>query len=232
MLRAYVSIDGRLAAVVEYADEVRPDLRGVLSSLASAGVERVALLSGDHAPIARALASRVGIRETYGDLSPSDKAKFIERLRADGCVVMMVGDGINDAPALSTADVGVALAAHGGGITAEAADVIVLVDSLDRVREAMAIGRRTMHIAKQSIWFGLGLSGIGMIVAAFGGLVPVAGAALQEAIDIAVIFNALRTSRNRVTPSGPAGMAPGRDIDHTVPREPEAELRRVSSIRA
>lgn len=193
-LRAYVAIDHRMAAVLEYADEIRPELPQVLRSLASAGVDRVVLLSGDHAPIARALAASVGITETHGDLLPSDKAQAIERLQVDGHVVMMVGDGTNDAPALSTADVGVALAAHGGGITTEAADVIVLVDSLDRVPEAMAIGRRTMRIARQSIWVGLGLSAVAMIVAAFGGLPPIAGAGLQELIDVAVIVNALRTS--------------------------------------
>lgn len=193
-LLAYVSIDDQLAAVLEYADEIRADVPELLQSLANAGVRRVVLLSGDHTPVARALGSSVGIAETYGDLLPGDKAAFVERLRAEGQVVMMVGDGINDAPALSTADVGVALAAHGGGITAEAADVIVLVDSLSRVGEAMGIGRRTMRIARQSIWVGLGLSGVAMVVAAFGGLPPIAGAALQEVIDVAVILNALRTS--------------------------------------
>jgi heavy metal translocating P-type ATPase len=193
-LRAYVSIDDTLAAVVEYADEIRPELPEVLRSLADRGVSRVMLLSGDHAPVARVLAASVGISETYGDLLPGDKANFIERLQAEGRVVMMVGDGANDAPALSTADVGIALAAHGGGISAEAADVIVLVDSLSRVTEAIDIGRRTMRIARQSIWVGLGLSGVAMVVAAFGGVAPITGAVLQEVIDVAVILNALRTS--------------------------------------
>jgi heavy metal translocating P-type ATPase len=193
-LRAYVSIDDKLAAVIEYADEIRPELPEVLRLLADRGVGRVMLLSGDHAPVARAMAASVGISETYGDLLPGDKAKFIERLQAEGRVVMMVGDGANDAPALSTADVGIALAAHGGGISAEAADVIVLVDSLTRVTEAIDIGRRTMRIARQSIWVGLGLSGVGMVAAAFGGLAPITGAVLQEVIDVAVILNALRTS--------------------------------------
>lgn len=198
-LRAYVSIDHRMAAVLEYADEVRAELPSMLAELEEAGVHRVVLLSGDHAPIARALASSVGIAEAHGDLLPGNKAQFIERLQAEGHVVMMVGDGTNDAPALSTADVGIAMAAHGGGITAEAADVIVLVDSLDRVTEAMAIGRRTMRIARQSIWAGLGLSAVAMVVAAFGGLPPIIGAAMQEAIDVAVILNALRTSMTRRT---------------------------------
>ncbi|MEP6491734.1 MAG: heavy metal translocating P-type ATPase [bacterium] len=193
-LRAYVSIDGCLAGVIEYADEIRTELPHVLRALANTGIGRVVLLSGDHAPIARAVAESVGIGETYGDLLPGDKAQFIERLQAEGHVVMMVGDGTNDAPALSTADVGVALAAHGGGITAEAADVIILIDSLDRVVEAIDIGRRTIRIARQSIWVGLGLSGGAMIVAAFGGVPPLIGAGMQEVIDVAVILNALRTS--------------------------------------
>ena len=189
-LRAYVSIDERLAAVLEFADQLRPDLPLLLRELKGLGIRRFALLSGDHAPIAAEIAARVGIEETYGDLMPDDKARFIERMRAEGGVVMMIGDGVNDAPALSTADVGVALASHGGGIAAEAADVIVLVDALCRIGETKSIADRTMRIARQSIRVGLGLSGVAMLVAAFGGLAPITGAVLQEVIDVAVILNA------------------------------------------
>ncbi len=194
-LRAYVAIDGRLAGIIEYADELRPELAGVLSDMRSWGISRVLLLSGDHAPNVRAVAASVGITEVEGDLLPAQKAAVVSRLRANGDVVMMVGDGTNDAPALSSADVGIALAGHGGGITAEAADVIILVDSLDRVTDALAIGRRTMHIARQSIIAGLGLSGIAMVAAGLGYIPPAVGALLQEAIDVAVILNAVRASR-------------------------------------
>ncbi len=194
-LRAYVGVNDRLAAVVDYADELRPDLSTLLNGFASAGVRRFVLLSGDNERAAREIAVTAGIGESHGDLLPSDKARFIERMRADGEVVVMLGDGINDAPALSTADVGIALAEHGGGIAAESADVIVLVDSLKRVAETKAIADRTLRIARQSIRVGLGLSGAAMIVAAFGRLTPIVGAGLQEVIDVAVILNALRTSR-------------------------------------
>jgi P-type E1-E2 ATPase len=195
-LRAYLSVDGRLAAVFEYADELRPELPDTLAHLRRRGITRFVLLSGDHAPVARAIASRAGIVETYGDLMPADKAVFIERLRAEGKAVMMVGDGVNDAPALTMADVGVALAGHGrgGGITTEAADVVLMADSLLCLGDAIDIGARTLRIARQSIVAGLALSGIAMVVAAFGALPPAAGAAVQEAIDVAVILNALRSA--------------------------------------
>lgn len=194
ILRASVSIDGRIAATLEFADELRVELPSMLASLTRSGVDRTVLLSGDHRSIVDTVAAGAGIAEAHGDLLPADKVRFIEHERATGRVVLMVGDGINDAPALAAADVGVALASHGGSITAEAADVIVLADSIGRVAEAVDIGRRTMRVARQSIGVGLGLSAIAMVVAAFGALTPIAGAVLQEVIDVAVILNALRTA--------------------------------------
>jgi P-type E1-E2 ATPase len=118
----------------------------------------------------------------------------VKELEAAGRRVLMVGDGTNDAPALSTATVGVALAAHGGGISAEAADVVLLRDDIGLARQAVGIGRRTMRIARQSIYVGLGLSLVAMGFAALGLIQPIAGALLQETIDVAVILNALRSS--------------------------------------
>lgn len=194
-LRAYVSIGGHLAGVIDYADELRPDLPALLARLVRGGVSKVMLLSGDHTANAQMIAAKAGISDVRGDLLPDQKAALVHGMVTDGEVVMMVGDGTNDAPALSSASIGIAMAGHGGGITAEAADVIILRDSLSAIGDALAIGRRTMRIARQSIWVGLGLSAAAMVWAAAGGLQPVTGALLQEAIDVAVILNALRTIR-------------------------------------
>ena len=193
-LRAYVLISGAPAGIVEYADALRPELKSFLDFIGGLGLSRTVLLSGDRIANAKAVALAAGIREVHGELMPGDKAALISRFRAHGEVVMMVGDGTNDAPALSAADVGVALAGHGGGVTSEAADVVILVDDLARVGSAVAISRRTMRLAKQSIVTGLFLSGLAMIFAANGMIQPTQGALLQEAIDVAVIMNALRAS--------------------------------------
>jgi P-type E1-E2 ATPase len=163
-----------------------------MGRLRAQGISRLVLLSGDHAETARSVAHAVGLAEAEGDLLPADKVAFVQRLRREGHRVMMVGDGINDAPALSAAMVGVALAQHGGGIAAQAADVVLLEDDLGRVAEAVSIGRHTMRVARQSLGVGLGLSLAAMLVAGLGHIPPAAGALLQEAIDLAVILNALR----------------------------------------
>jgi len=194
-LRAWVVVDQKPAGIVEYADRLRPDLPALFDDLRRLGFERMILLSGDHAGNVERVARSVGITEAYSDLLPEDKVRVVKRLVADGWKVMMVGDGINDAPALSSATVGVALAGHGGGILAEAADVVILVDELPRVADAVRVSRRTLRIALQSIWVGLGLSGGAMIFAALGFIPPTIGALLQEGIDVAVILNALRASR-------------------------------------
>ena len=193
-LRAYVVVDGRAAGIVEYADAVRSGLSDFFAELSALGVRRIMLLSGDREKSARAVAAAVGIREVEGDLLPEGKVAAVEKLVAEGESVLMVGDGTNDAPALSAATVGIALAGHGGGITAEAADMVILADDVTRVADAIRISRRTMRIARRGILIGLGLSAAGMMGAAAGMIAPAAGALLQEGIDLAVILNALRAS--------------------------------------
>ena len=193
-LRAFVAVDGRPAGVIEFADRIRPELAGVVSRLRVLGLQRVILLSGDDRAHTESVAREMGIVEAHGELLPEDKVAHVHRLLKAGERVLMVGDGTNDAPALSSATVGVALASGGGGITAEAADVVLLADDPSRVEIAIAISRRTLRLARQSVMVGLGLSALGMVAAGLGWLPPVAGAVAQEMIDVAVILNALRAS--------------------------------------
>ncbi len=199
-LRAYVAVDGRAAGFLEFADAVRPEAAALLHRLRALGIGRMALLSGDRRENVEAMGAALGFTETHADLLPHDKVRLLEEALASGERVVMVGDGTNDAPALSTATVGIALASHGGGITAEAADIVILADDLGRVAEAIETSRWTMRIARQSIWAGLGMSGVAMLVAAAGYIPPIAGAVLQEVIDIAVILNALRAARSAPAP--------------------------------
>jgi P-type E1-E2 ATPase len=193
-LRAYVAVDGAAAGFLEFADAIRPEAAALLRRLGGLGITRMALLSGDRRENVETLGKALGFTETHADLLPHDKVALIESAMAGGQTVVMVGDGTNDAPALSTATVGIALASHGGGISAEAADIVILADDLGRVADAVETSRWTMRIARQSIWTGLGLSGAAMVVAAAGYIPPIAGAVLQEVIDIAVILNALRAA--------------------------------------
>jgi heavy metal translocating P-type ATPase len=195
-LRAWVAIDGQPAGTVTFADQLRPETATLLRRLAALGLRRVVLLTGDDEPTAHAVARTAGIEEVMADLLPADKVAAVDAIERSGAPVLMVGDGTNDAPALTRATVGLALAAHGGGIAAEAADIVMLRDDPAQVAEAVAIGRRTVRIARQSVWAGLGLSGVAMAVAAAGYIQPTVGAVLQEVIDVAVILNALRTSRD------------------------------------
>jgi len=196
-LRAYLAVDGRLAATVELADQVRPGLRPFFEELERLGVRDRILLSGDHAAHAREIGAALGFTDARGELLPGDKVDIVRGLVEDGRVVAMMGDGTNDAPALSTASVGIALAGpgHGGGITAEAADVVFLGDDPTWLASAIRVARRTMRVARQSIFVGIGLSATAMVFAAFGYIAPAVGALIQEAIDVAVIVNALRASR-------------------------------------
>ena len=188
-----VGVDGALAGAIVVTDPLRAGAESLAAELGELGVDRVALVSGDRAVVAREVAASTGIEEVYADQSPADKLAVVERVRAETAgPVVMVGDGVNDAPALALADVGIAMAGRGATVSSEAADVVITVDRADRIPLSIRIGRRSLRIAKQSVVVGLGLSVGAMFVAAFGYLPPVWGALFQEVIDVAVIFNALR----------------------------------------
>ena len=189
-----VAIDGALAGMIVLKDQVRADAMSVLADLRTSGIRRLVLASGDRAEIAHVVGQALGMDAVLGDLTPEAKVDAVRREAGNG-PVMMVGDGVNDAPALAAADIGVAMGARGTASSSEAAGVVVLVDELAPLAKAIAIARRSRRIALQSVSAGLTLSVGAMVAAAFGYLQPVEGAILQEAIDVAVILNALRALR-------------------------------------
>jgi heavy metal translocating P-type ATPase len=192
-----VAVEGSPAGAIEMADHVRSDARDLIARLRRTGVREIAMVTGDDAATAREVARRIGVERVHADQTPESKVALVRAVEAEpqrGAVVM-VGDGINDAPALALADVGIAMGTAGATASSEAADAVIVVDSVERVAEAVEIGRRSLHIARQSVLVGMGLSGAAMIAAAAGFIPPLAGALLQEVIDVAVILNALRALR-------------------------------------
>jgi len=189
---AYVAIDGRLAGTIEFADRIRHQVPALLQRLTMLGVTETVMVTGDREAPAQAIAAQAGIRTVRANLLPADKVATVRDLTQRYRTVLMVGDGINDAPALAAATVGVAMGAHGTAVSAEAADVVLLVDDIARVGDAIAISRRMRRVVLQSIGVGLGLSFAMMVVASLGHITPAAGAVMQEALDAAVILNALR----------------------------------------
>jgi heavy metal translocating P-type ATPase len=192
-----VSVDGRAAGAIEMADHVREDASHLVGALQAAGIEQVAMVTGDRAAVGAQVGRSLGIDQVFSELGPEEKVEIVRSLQAQpgSHPVVMVGDGVNDAPALALADVGIAMGTIGATVSSETADAVIVVDRVDRVTEAVRIGRRSLSIARQSVLAGMGLSLVAMGFAAAGLIVPIVGALLQEAIDVAVILNALRALR-------------------------------------
>jgi len=210
-LVVFIAVDGRPAGALLLADELRSDTPRAIRLLREAGIARILMVTGDRAAAAQAIGAALDLDGVLAERVPSDKVDAVrseQRLHP----TIMVGDGINDAPALAAADVGIALGARGASASSEAADVVILADRLDRVGEAIAIARRARHIAIQSIVVGMGLSMLAMLAAALGWLMPVPAAILQELIDVAVIVNALRALK-------PAGIRSGKSMTAAAGRE-------------
>jgi heavy metal translocating P-type ATPase len=224
----WVAIDGRTVATLVLHDPIRPDARTTIRALRRSGIRRVVMITGDHPEVAETVGFGIGADLVLAERSPSEKVDAVRSESARGTTVM-VGDGLNDAPALAAATVGVAMGARGASASSQAADVVLTVDHLGRLAEAMAIARRSRTIALQSVLVGMGLSLAAMVVAAFGRLPPVAGALLQEAIDVAVILNALRALRGgRFAPAVPDG---SRDLADRFRQEHALLLPQVESLR-
>jgi heavy metal translocating P-type ATPase len=189
----YVGVGGRLVGALVLDDPIRPETPRVIRSLRRAGVARMVMVTGDHYGVADMVGAAIGVDAVLAERTPVDKVDAVaeEKATAQGTLVM-VGDGINDAPALATADVGVAMGARGATASSEAADIVITVDRLDRLPEGIRIARRARSIALQSVIAGMGMSIVAMLIASTGVLPPVWGAMIQEAIDVIVILNALR----------------------------------------
>lgn len=195
--RVLVGADGAIAGTIVMADELRADADNIVERLRSHGVRHVAMVSGDRRSVAERIGAAVGVDRVYAEQTPEDKLEVVRSIRSNAGLrpVVMVGDGVNDAPALAAADLGIAMGVAGATVSSETADAVITVDRIDSVAEAVGIGRRSLRIARQSVIAGMGLSIAAMCVAAAGYLEPVAGALFQELVDLAVILNALRALR-------------------------------------
>ena len=189
---AFIGINRIPVGAVVFSDKIRTGVKLMMQRLCDLGIKETIILTGDSFDNAKTIAEQAGVTRFETNLLPEQKVMSVKKMRQRYKNIIMVGDGINDAPALAAATVGVAMGAHGTAVSAEAADMVLLVDDVTKVSDAIEIGRRTVQIAKQSIYVGLGASFIFMVIASFGLIPPTIGALLQEVFDVAVILNALR----------------------------------------
>ncbi|HUA13144.1 MAG TPA: heavy metal translocating P-type ATPase [Candidatus Sulfotelmatobacter sp.] len=187
---AFVSINGHLAGIVTFEDEIRPEAAATLAYLHANGIKEIAMITGDNKVTAEFIAEKLGIDKVFADALPADKLHFLSTLKPKP--IVFVGDGVNDAPVLTAADVGIAMGAKGSTAASESADMVVMPNDISRVATGVGIAKRTFQIARQSVLIGIGLSLILMFIFATGKFTPLMGAIIQEVVDVFVIFNALR----------------------------------------
>jgi heavy metal translocating P-type ATPase len=189
---ASVGINGKPAGAIVFGDKIRSGVDEMMKQLNLLGVKKTIILTGDSRENARAIARLTNVSSFESNLLPEQKVAAVKRLKEKYGNIVMVGDGINDAPALASATVGVAMGARGSAISTEAADIVLMEDDVTKVSDAVKISQKTLKIAKQSIFVGLGVSLLLMGIASFGLIPPTIGALLQECLDVAVILNAIR----------------------------------------
>ncbi len=197
-IAVYLSEGDRLLGAVYFADVVRPETKKLFGYLKSLGLDKIIMLTGDKKEVAEKIAAQIGITDIHAEALPENKVYEVKDHKKQFGSVAMVGDGVNDAPALASADVGISIGGHGSNASSDTSDIVITIDNLERIGEAFTIARRVMLIAKQGIFAGIGLSIFLMFMAAYGYIQPVYGALLQELIDVAVILNALRVIFEKV----------------------------------
>jgi heavy metal translocating P-type ATPase len=225
----FVGVDGEVAGAVVIDDPIRPDTPRVIRALRRAGITRVVMVTGDHPDVAESVGAALGVDRILSERAPEEKVEAVIAEREHG-VVLMVGDGLNDAPALAAADVGVAMGARGATASSEAADVVLVVDRLDRLVDAISISRRSTRIATQSVFVGMGLAFAFMFGGAFGLFGPIAGALIQEGIDVLSILNSLRAIGDAGRPGPPGPATDVADRFRREHREFAPELQRIRSV--
>ncbi|MDT2598275.1 heavy metal translocating P-type ATPase [Enterococcus hulanensis] len=193
----YVSVDNQYIGYITFTDIVRKESADTIKALNDLGIKKTIMLTGDHQSIANQIAHEVGISEVHAECLPEEKIKVLKMLNDGDRPGIMVGDGVNDAPALAVADVGIAMGAHGSTAASESADAVILKDDLSRVSEAVRLSQDTMRIARQSVLIGLVICIILMLIASTGVIPALLGAALQEVIDTVSILSALRARKDR-----------------------------------
>ncbi|EOL43563.1 heavy metal translocating P-type ATPase [Enterococcus caccae] len=192
----YISQDGVFLGYITFKDTIRPEAKATMTQLRELDVEHLLMLTGDHRQVADAIAKEVGITEIYAECLPQDKINVLKKIPIKKRPVIMVGDGVNDAPSLAIADVGIAMGAHGATAASETADAVILKDNLEKVSTAVKISKDTMKIAKQSVLIGILICTLLMLIASTGVIPALIGAVLQEVVDTVSILSSLRAKND------------------------------------
>jgi cation-transporting P-type ATPase C len=197
-----LAVDGMLVGLISLRDEARPEAGPIIKMLRDNGVRRVVMLTGDHPDTARAIADELDITEWRAEVLPEDKLEVVQQLRAEGHVVAMVGDGVNDAPALAAADIGIAMGMAGTDVAVETADVALAGDDLHRLLDVRTLGARAVTVIRQNYAMSIAVNALGLLIGAGGALSPVLAAVLHNASSVAVVANSSRLIRFEIAESG------------------------------
>ena len=191
-MAVYLSDEKKILGAIYFSDELRGESRYLFDKLREEGIGKIVMITGDRESVARRISQRVGIREHISQCLPECKFEKIKAMKKGYGPLVMVGDGVNDAPALAEADIGIAISPHSANVASQSASAVIVSPDISKVYDLFKVSKKTVRIAKQGIFFGIGLSSVFMILASMGIVTPIAGAIIQEGIDVVVIFNALR----------------------------------------